>query len=270
MRNIKLLLQYDGTNYAGWQGLRAPTTGTAPHPTIQDVIEERIARLTGQRSRLIASGRTDAGVHALGQAASFRTESALDAAVIKRALNALLPPDIRVVEAEDAADSFHPIRDAIGKKYIYLLSTGGARGPNIAGGRAPFIGRYIWDIRWRLDTDAMALAAGALAGRRDFRAFMGAGSSVKSTIREVRALTVERTDGLDFLAWRLGGSFLKITIEADGFLRHMARNIVGTLVDVGRGRTPASAVHEILKSADRRLAGPTAPPQGLFLEQVYY
>ncbi len=135
---------------------------------------------------------------------------------------------------------------------------------------SPFIGRYIWSVRWGLDTDAMSLAAGALIGRRDFRAFMGAGSSVKSTIRELRTLAVERTDGLDFLAWRLGGSFLKITVEADGFLRHMVRNIVGTLVDVGRGRTPASSVHEILNSADRRLAGPTAPPQGLFLERVYY
>jgi tRNA pseudouridine38-40 synthase len=255
MRNIKLIIEYDGTDYEGWQSQRSGRT-------IQDVLSERILALTGEKPNLIAAGRTDAGVHALGQVASFKTESALEATIIKRALNATLPGDIAVLDASDADESFNARHSASGKTYFYNI---------LSNSRAPvFLRRYAWGISGKIDIDAMAGAGEFLKGKMDFSAMRGAGCGAKTTVREVYELKVELVKEFGFFTATFGGDLIKITLTADAFLRHMVRNIVGTLVDAGRGRIPPSAVGGIVESKDRRHAGATAPPQGLFLEKVIY
>lgn len=256
MRNIKLTLQYDGTDFSGWQ---AQARGER---TVQAVLGGGISRLTGEKPRLAAAGRTDAGVHALGQVACFRTASRLPAATIKRALNALLPPDLRVASAVEVDEAFHPRYSAVGKRYFYLIAN--------TDFVSPFAGRYAWRLPSALDLRAMKDAAGRLEGEHDFRAFMGAGSGVKGTVRRITRLAVERKKSLAFLGARLDGGFIKVTVEGTGFLRHMARNIVGTLAEVGRGRLGPESVGDIIESGDRGAAGPTAPARGLFLESVFY
>lgn len=255
MRNIKLHIQYDGTRYHGWQSQKQG------EPTVQAVLNDCVIRLTG-RGGLKGAGRTDAGVHALGQVALFSTASELPVATIKRALNAMLPEDIRVMEAHEADGSFHPRYSAVSKSYLYLIANMDTV--------SPFSGRYVWQVPQGLDIKEMKRAAKGLVGRHDFRAFMGSGSSVKDTTREVTALTVRSSSSVGFLGFRLRGRFIKIAVEGDGFLRHMVRNIVGTLVDVGSGKKGAGSVQDILSSGDRRLAGPTAPAKGLFLVRVEY
>lgn len=257
MRNLRLLLQYDGTNYSGWQ---SQPRGTA---TIQGVIEDSIERLTGQRAVLVAAGRTDAGVHALGQVAAFATGSTLDAPTVLKALNALLPPDIRVLEALDVPEGFHPRFDATSKSYLYFIG----RTKDIP----VFLRRFVCPVPYRLDTGAMAEAGQHLVGpRRDFTSMRGAGCGAKSAMREIKGFELQRTDAFEFMSLSLQGEFIRVRVRADAFLRHMVRNIVGTLIDVGRGRTPASDMPMILDKKDRAFAGPTAPPQGLFLEKVDY
>ena len=255
MRNIKLLIQYDGTRYHGWQSQKQG------EPTVQAVLNDCVIRLTG-RGGLKGAGRTDAGVHALGQVAQFSTSSELPVATIKRALNAMLPDDIRVLSSEQADGPFHPRYSATSKSYFYLI----ANMDNVS----PFLSRYVWQVPHRLDIKEMKRAAEGLVVRHDFRAFMGSGSSVKDTIREVTALTVQSSSSIGFLGFKLRGKFIKIAVEGDGFLRHMVRNIVGTLVDVGSGKKVVDSVQDILSSGDRRLAGPTAPAKGLFLVKVEY
>jgi len=255
MRKIKLLIEYDGTAYHGWQIQNDETT-------IQGIIEDSVQRITGTPSSVLGASRTDAGVHALGQVAVFRTESRLDAGTLKKALNAVLPQDIRVIEASEANDSFHPRNAAVKKSYFYIIANERVS--------SAFLFRYTWTVPQQLDLNAMAEASEAFIGRRDFAAFMGAGSDVQDTVREIYSLTIERLDQVDFMTGRLRGDFIKIWAEANGFLRHMVRNIVGTLVEAGRGRIPADRMTEILQSRDRRLAGQTAPAKGLFLERIVY
>jgi tRNA pseudouridine38-40 synthase len=255
MRNIKLVLEYEGTAYRGWQSQKEG-------PTVQDTVEGCIAGLTGERSSLIGAGRTDSGVHALGQVAAFKTSSGLDAATIKRALNALLPPDIRVRAASEEDGSFHPRYGASLKTYFYIISNT----PHAS----PFLRRYAWRVPQGLDARAMSRAAAHLEGRHDFRAFMGAGSGTRSSERTLSALRVEHLEGIEFLGASVGGRFVRITVQGEGFLRHMVRNIVGTLVEVGKGKTDAEAVKDVIASGERSEAGPTAPPQGLFLKEVLY
>lgn len=263
LRNIKLVIQYDGTNYSGWQTqARTPANLNAVPHTIQAVMEERIASLTGKASTLVAAGRTDAGVHSLGQVASFKTESRLPPETIERALNATLPEDIRVIKASDVALSFHPRYSALSKSYIYLISSG--EKPSL------FFRRFLWSIPYELNLDYMLETARFLEGEHDFSAMRGTGCAAKNTIRNLLSLDVKAIDRLNFLTWSFHGRFIKITVTANAFLRHMARNIVGTLVETGRGKMPVDSVPEIIASKDRRLAGPTAPPQGLFLEKVNY
>ena len=255
MRNIKLLLEYDGTAYQGWQVQKKGET-------IQGILENRILKITGEHSRVIGASRTDAGVHALGQVAAFRTESSLDAGTIKRALNAVLPQDIRVLDASVVDDSFHPREDAIKKSYFYIITN-----QRIS---SAFLFRYTWIVPQPLVLNTMKEASQKLIGRHDFASFMGTGSDVKDTVREIYSLNIERLGSIDFMTSFLIGNFMKISIEANGFLRHMVRNIVGTLVEIGRGRISAERMKDILESRDRRLAGPTAPPHGLFLERIVY
>jgi tRNA pseudouridine38-40 synthase len=255
MRNIKLVLQYDGTGYLGWQSQRGGGT-------IQQVMEERIFSVTGQRPKLLAAGRTDAGAHAMGQVASFRTDSTLSPETMARALNALLPPGIRVISASEADDAFHPRFDCTGKVYFYLMA---------AMGYTPaFLERYVWRVPRGLETGPMRRAGRFFIGRHDFRAFMGAGSRVKDTVREVRELRVEEIRNLGFPGTAVEGRFIAVTVEGDGFLRHMVRNIVGTLVEAAKGTIPPESITGIIASGDRGGAGPTAPAKGLFLREVQY
>jgi tRNA pseudouridine38-40 synthase len=251
MRKIKLLLEYDGTAYHGWQIQKEGLT-------IQGILEDRVLRITGERSRVTSASRTDAGVHALGQVAVFRTEVSLDMATLKRALNAVLPPDIRVLETSVAEDSLRPRDDALEKSYFYLIAH---RGESSA-----FLHRYTWHVPYKLDLLAMSRAADFFVGRHDFSSFMGAGSGIK----EIFSMRIEELGKIAFMTADLKGSFIKITTAANGFLRHMVRNIVGTLVETGRGRMSPDEMKIILESRDRKRAGRTAPPNALFLENIRY
>jgi tRNA pseudouridine38-40 synthase len=245
MRKIKLLIEYDGTQYHGWQ--------VQPHaPTLQEVIQEKIMVMTRHPVHLLASGRTDAGVHALGQVACFMTPTRIPVSGFRHGLNSLLPRDIRIRSAEETDPAFHPQYAAKRKTYLYRILNSEAP--------SAVYRNFSWHIPLSLDVPAMQEAAGTLIGAHDFSSFQGADADGMTTVREV------------FRAeWRGDkGKFLSFTIAANGFLKHMVRNIVGTLVDVGKGRTSGDEFRRILTARDRRLAGPTAPPQGLFLLEVTY
>ena len=248
MRTLRLILAYDGTDYAGWQ--------VQPDQlTIQEVVERAIEKITGKPVRILASGRTDAGVHALGQVASFRSDTHLTTGVLHRALNGELPPDLAILDVSEVPEGFHPIRDAARKRYRYTIRDGAVRDV--------FSRRYSWHYRRRLDAESMHRAGGELLGTHDFAAFEAAGAPRQSTVRTVFDISVKRGRG--------GHSdVVTLEVEADGFLYKMVRTIVGTLVEVGRGARPETWVGEVLASADRGQAGLTAPPQGLFLLWVSY
>ena len=256
IRTVKLTLAYEGTAYVGWQ---RQTNG----PSIQAALESAVRDVEGGPVTLVGAGRTDAGVHALGQVASVRLTNPIPTDALGRALNATLPRDIRVVAAEEAPAAFHARFDAATKEYRYRLLHG-----TVA---SPFESRYGWFVGGPLDHDRMAEAARALVGEHDFAAFQAAGSDTATTVRIVHALTVRRsppeaTPG--GVSW--GQPLSLVDIRGSGFLRHMVRIIVGTLVEVGRGRRPPGAVGEALRSRDRAAAGPTAPGHGLFLVRVEY
>lgn len=255
MRNVRFDLQYEGTAYHGWQT-------QAGEPTVQATISGAIGKITGESVVLAAAGRTDAGVHALGQVAAFRTSSRLPAETLQRAVNASLPGDIRIARAADVPEGFHPRFDARSKRYFYLICN-----ETLV---SPFLRRFVWRVPYALSREAMRECLPALIGVHDFSALRGSGCGALSPTRTIFSIDLEETEGTAFMTATLQGAFLKFTVEADGFLRHMVRNIVGTLVEVGRGRMKPDALEEVLRSGDRSLAGPTAPPQGLFLESVRY
>ena len=255
MKKIKLLLEYDGSAYHGWQVQKDAVT-------VQGVLEEKILQVTGEKTSLIGASRTDAGVHAFGQIATFRTASHLDTKTIKKALNAVLPQDIRIIASEETDDAFHPRDDALRKRYFYIVANQRVS--------SAFLFRYTWIVPQMLKMGFMEEASRVLIGRHDFSAFMGAGSDIKDAVRELYSLHVKKLDGVTFMGVHLKGNFIRITTEARGFLRHMVRNIVGTLVEIGRGRIPAGSMKEILESRDRKNAGQTAPANGLFLERIDY
>ncbi|NPV47263.1 MAG: tRNA pseudouridine(38-40) synthase TruA [Armatimonadetes bacterium] len=244
MRRVRLLVQYDGTDYAGFQvqpGRR----------TVQQELEECLGRLTGDRVRVTAASRTDAGVHALGQVVAFSTNSPIPAERIPRALNDLLPAAVSCVAAEDCPHGFHPRFDARGKLYTYRILNRPTR--------SPFICRYAWHIAEPLDLPAMREGARHLVGTHDFAAFCAAGSAVQDTRRTVRRLDLDTE-----------GDVIETHIEGDGFLYMMVRIIMGTLAEVGRGRLEPTQVLSIVAGRDRGKAGPTAPPEGLCLVRVTY
>jgi len=255
VRKIKLLLEYDGTDYRGWQ---IQKTGL----TIQGILEGKIVQITGNKSSVIGASRTDAGVHALGQVAVFRTEAYLFTERIKGALNALLPQDIRILDVSEVDDSFHPRHNARRKIYFYIISDQKRS--------SAFLHKYTWGVKHPLEIRSMTEAAQYLLGKHDFSSFQGTGSDIRNPVREIFSLGIDRLEEIDFMTARIKGEFIKISIEADGFLRHMARNIVGTLVEVGRRRKSSYHMEEILKSNDRKLAGQNAPAHGLFLEKIEY
>lgn len=244
MRRVLLVVQYDGTEYHGFQ--RQPEL-----PTIQEQLERAASRVLGHDVAIIGAGRTDAGVHAIGQTATFDTDRPIPIERVAGALNAALPSDISVVSAVEAPLEFHPRFDAAGKLYGYRILNRGLP--------SPFIGRYAWHVPEPLDVTAMRAAAGELLGRHDFAAFSSAGSSVQDTVRTLVRLDVQPE-----------GELLELRAEADGFLYMMVRRLVGALVEVGLGRLSVARLVGILECGDRTQAPWIAPPQGLSLLKVIY
>ena len=244
MSNVKLMLEYDGTDFNGWQ---LQPTGR----TIQGELSRALARIEGRDVTLHAAGRTDAGVHALGQVVSVRLNSELGATTLRDAINANVDRDVRVRNAEFVEDSFHARVHAKRKSYRYQIWTGDAV--------SPFVRRYVHQHRGRLDLDLMRDAGRFLIGTHDFRGFTVTSSEAETTVRTIERVDVERRDEI-----------VAVTVVANGFLRYMVRAIAGTLIEIGRGHLPAGSVNEVIETGDRSRAGPTAPALGLTLMQVDY
>ena len=243
VRTIKLIIEYDGTGYAGWQ---VQPNGLA----VQQVMEEGLARLVKHPVKLFSSGRTDAGVHARGMVAAFRTETAIPVQAFRDGLNAFLPPDIAVRHAAEASADFDPRRDAKGKHYRYTI----LRAPC----RAPLARLFAWHLRKPLDLERMRQAAALFVGEHDFASFRTSGCAAKTTVRRIDAVEVGQE-----------GEFIHVDVQGSGFLRNMVRIMVGTLVEVGSGRLAPERVRQCLEEPGCS-AGPTAPPHGLCLVEVYY
>lgn len=261
MRNLKAIIEYDGSDYCGWQVQNRVqrTEHREQKKSIQATIEKILQKILQEKIRLIASGRTDAGVHALGQVANFKTRNKIPLDKLKRALNSLLPDDIRVSRLEEAGADFHSRYNAKFKIYRYLI----LNQPD----QSPFLQRQVYFCPYALDVGLMAKAAKRLKGRRDFKSFCASGSKVKSTVRTIKNLTVKRVRcGYP----DPGRALIEICIEADGFLYNMVRNIVGTLIEIGRGRFKPPELTKIALAKNRTFAGPTAPASGLCLMQVKY
>lgn len=245
MPRLKLTLEYDGTDFVGWQ---VQPNGRS----VQAVVERAVAELLGAPHPVSAAGRTDSGVHATGQVVSFHTARELPLKAYLKGLGSLLPEDVAVVSAEEVSEDFDPRRWSLGKRYRYRISNRPTR--------APLWRRTHWALFAPLDVEAMREASRPLVGRHDFSAFRASDCEATHAVRELRALELQGEPRGE----------LQLVVEGTAFLKHMVRNLVGTLVEVGKGKRPPGWVREVLESKDRRLAGQTAPPQGLVLERVFY
>lgn len=243
-RNHRIDVAYVGTRYHGWQV-------QPDRATVQSLLEQALSTLYKEKVNLAGAGRTDAGVHARRQTASYTAPGILPPPRVPDAVNGLIPRDIRVLCARFAPDGFHARKSAVGKVYRYTLYMGPVC--------PPFRADFAWHLRRTLDTDAMARAGSFLVGRHDFTSFCAHADGEADRIRTVTSLRLTRS-----------GPLLYLWVEADGFLHHMVRNIVGTLVEVGYGKRCAGDTPAVLNARDRRAAGPTAPPQGLELVRVRY
>jgi len=244
LRNIRITIEYDGSGYVGWQ--RQPSG-----PTIQESIETSLMTITGEKVKLLGSGRTDSGVHALGQVASFRTGTTLSPSDLQKGLNSLLPKDIVITDAEEADPDFHAQLSAKSKTYIYKILN------------RPYpsalLRDRVWFVPYPLKARLMGEAAHSLIGEHDFRAFAQAEATAKSTVRTVLAAKVtKRRDLIEF------------SIEADGFMKRMVRLIVGTLAEVGREKITPTQFREILESGEKTKHVHAAPAKGLYLKEVRY
>jgi len=244
MRNIKLIIEYDGTNYAGWQ---TQSNGLA----VQEVMEAALEKMLGVPTRLHASGRTDAGVHARGMVACFATDKKLPLRAFREGLNTHLPLDIAVRESEEMPLSFHPRFHALGKHYRYTIQTRPLR--------SPLFRLYAWRLGTALDVAAMRNAGNRLVGKHDFAAFRASNCTAKTTVRTIYSVDICQD-----------GEFLHVDVNGSGFLKNMVRVITGTLVEVGQGKRVPEEITELLEHGDRRRAGLTAPPHGLCLMEVFY
>lgn len=245
MRNIKLIIEFDGAGYCGWQ--RQPGS----IKTVQGTIERAISIITDEKVLIDGSSRTDSGVHAKGMVASFKTNSKIPSGQFKDAINTKLPPDIAIIKSEQVSDDFHARYCSIGKTYCYNILN---REEKVVLGR-----NYNWAIREKLDVQKMKGCCKYFIGKKDFRAFMSAGSDAKNTIRDVKDLHIKVVDNK-----------ISIYITADGFLYNMVRNIVGILVKVGKNKLEGSEIPKIIEEGERNNLGMCAPARGLFLEEVYY
>jgi tRNA pseudouridine38-40 synthase len=262
VRTLRITLAYEGTDFVGWQ--RQPEG-----LSVQAALEEALARLQGASVTVIGAGRTDAGVHAAGQVASVAVHFRHDVGTIRRALNAALPAAIRVLDVADAPEGFHARFAALSKTYHYRIANGPVA--------SPFARRWTWHVPWTLDVTAMQEAAGHLAGEHDYAAFRSVGSEVATTVRrlhvsrivEARPIVAAARQGADPHPV-FEGRLLVYEVRGTGFLRHMVRAIVGTLVEVGSGRLRPADVALLLERPDRANAGPTAPAYGLCLASVEY
>ena len=244
IRNIKMIIEYDGTNYHGWQV-------QSREPTIQALIEESLKTITQETIRTTSSGRTDAGVHALDQVVNFFIKKPIENSALQRAMNALLPKDITVKEVSGVPLDFHARFSAKSKVYRYLILNSPVR--------SSFYEKYAWHVPYRLDINLIQEAAQFLIGTHDFSSFRASSCEAKNPIRTLLRSDIERRENL-----------LEMTFEANAFLQYMVRNMVGTLVEIGRGKIKTDSISDLLKTKDRNKAGPTAPPQGLFLVSVNY
>jgi len=244
MRTLRLLVEYDGRHFHGWQ--RQPT-----QETVQGLLSTQLERLLREPIRLIGASRTDSGVHALGQVASFSTGSALDPLAIRGALNSLLPQAIRVRLVEEAPDGFDARRSAKAKRYVYLIEH--------AQVASPILAPFSWHIRQPLDLTLMAKAIRPLRGKHDFSSFCAAPGRMRNPICRVFSTHLRRRREV-----------VALFFSADSFLHHMVRNIVGSLVEIGKRRRPPEWMSDLLSARDRTQAGPTAPAQGLTLLRVVY
>lgn len=244
-RNIRLIMSYDGSNYHGWQRQKNSLS-------IQEVVEDKISMMTGEAISLIASGRTDTGVHAINQSCNFMTQSELGTEAIKKGLNSLLPDDILIKSAEYVPVNFHSRINARSKTYEYRILN--REYPDL------FRRKYVWHIRRPLDRVKMSECLRIIAGKHDFSSFKSSGSGVINSVRSIIRVELQRPEQDLFC----------FIFEADGFLRHMVRNIVGTVVDVGLGKISPSDFEAIFELKDRTLAGFKAPSSGLFLMEVKY
>ena len=242
MRNIRLLLEYDGTDFVGWQ--------TQPNGrSVQEELTRVLDGLLGEHVNVIGAGRTDSGVHARGQVANFRTGNPMPAATVLRALNGLLPPDIRAHDVSEVPGEFHARYDALARRYRYTVFL-----------QQRAVGRqYAWFVPYRLDTALMHRAAASFLGEHDFTSFCRAGADV-----DHHRCTVTRS------AWSVEDAILVYDVEANRFLHGMVRALVGTMVDIGRGYIPPEDLPLIVAARDRSRAGTAAPPHGLSLEEVRY
>lgn len=247
MKKYKLTIAYDGTEYSGWQ--------TQPNAlTIQEVLEEKLKILTKTRTPVTGAGRTDAGVHAIGQVAHFRTEEIFNPSLLRLSLNGLLPKNIRIMEVEEVSLDFHARYSAINKIYHYHLNLGPVQDP--------FEKPYSWNVTNPLNMEALEKGISYLLGTHDFSAFAneaGQGAAKKNPVRTLKRISIvpERTG-------------VRLEFEGESFLYKMVRNLTGTLIDVAKGKIPPEEIHSILKSKDRRKAGRAAPAKGLFLVRVDY
>ncbi len=244
MKNIMLTLEYDGTNYSGWQIQDNANS-------IQAEVEKAIYRLTKKEVTLIGAGRTDAKVHALGQVANFFIETSIPGESFKYALNEYLPEDIKAVYSNEVPKDFHARFSAIKKRYRYKIY--------LSDVERPLLRNYAYQIDRNLDINKMKEASKYLIGTHNFTSFEGRRSFTKSKIRTIHTIDIQKTD-----------EFVDIVVEGDSFLRNMVRIITGTLVEIGIGKRKPAEIKLILQAQDRRLSGHTAPPQGLYLEKVFY
>ncbi|KAJ52258.1 tRNA pseudouridine38-40 synthase [Clostridium tetanomorphum] len=246
MKNIKLLIEYDGTNYSGWQKQKMENI-----KTIQGTIENSISNIIEENTEIIGCSRTDAGVHAKGFVANFKTNSRIPSEKFKYAINNLLPEDIVILDSKEVDLDFHSRYSCIGKRYIYkILNRENA---------SPILRNYSYHIKKSLDIDRMYKASKYFIGRHDFSAFKSSGSNVQSSIRTIIDTEIYRKDDL-----------LIFAVSGDGFLYNMVRIIVGTLIEVGIGKRESDDIVAILESKDRKKAGPCVPPMGLYLDKVFY
>lgn len=244
MRNIKLVIQYDGSNFLGWQSQPSGRT-------VKEEVEKTIKKITGEKVKLNGSGRTDRSVHSRGQTANFYTSSTIPGDRFTLALNSFLPDDISIKESSEVKDDFHARYSAISKEYKYLIYNQEIRDP--------ILRNYTYHVSYKLDFNAMLMASKDYIGTYDFKAFMASGGEVKSTIRTIYETQLS-----------MKGDIIEFKVRGNGFLYNMVRIMIGTLIDIGRYKLSRDSIKYALESQDRNQAGHTAPPQGLYLETVYY